>query len=203
MRCCASFVIEAQACPGLYIEGMSTVAIHAIWTTYMTWPPGDPRGHWSPLFDFYGKLIAQGRQLNLPDSVTAKYAESLAKEPQRILASHDQQIVADTIGGVLRVDLEGRIAAYAGAIERAHTHLLLGEVHLPINDVIGRIKSRTSSAVIKHGTEPRRTRTWTSGYWKVSVFDITAVPDIQRYIEHHNTERGLAAAPHHWITPFI
>jgi hypothetical protein len=86
---------------------MSTVAIHAIWTTYLTWPPGDPRGHWSPLFDFYGKLIAQGHRLNLPDPATVQHAKSLAKEPERVLAPEDQQIVADTIGEILRIDFEG------------------------------------------------------------------------------------------------
>jgi hypothetical protein len=182
---------------------MSTVAIHAIWTTYMTWPPGDPRGHWSPLFDLYGRLIAKGHRLNLPDQITVNFAQSVAKEPERILSNEDQQIIAVTIGEVLRIDLEGRVAVYAGAVERTHVHLLLGEVHLPIDDVIGRIKSRTSSAVIKKGTEPWRTRTWTTGYWKVFVFDVTAIPDIQGYIEKHNERRGLARAPYSWITPFI
>ena len=60
---------------------MSTVAIHAIWTTYMTWPPGDRRGHWSALFDLYGALIERGHKLNLPHPITLERATSLANEP--------------------------------------------------------------------------------------------------------------------------
>jgi hypothetical protein len=182
---------------------MSTVGIHAIWTTYLTWPPGDRRGHWSPLFDFYGRLIAKGHQLNLPDLVTIRYAQALAKEPERVLAPEDQQIVADTIGEVLREDLSGKVPVYAAAIERTHVHLLLGTFPEHIDRLIGRIKSRTSSQVIKRGTEPWRTRTWTTGFWKVFLFDATVLPDVQQYIERHNERRGLNRAPFPWIVPFL
>ena len=169
----------------------------------MTWPPGDRRGHWSALFDFYGRLIERGHKLNLPDPQTVARAEELAKEPERVLNELDRRVVADTIGIVLRDDLEGRVPTYAGAVERTHTHLLLGETTINIDKLIGRIKSRTSSAVIKSGSEPWRTRTWTTGFWRVFVYDVTAIPDIQRYIERHNERAGLPPAPHPWITPFI
>jgi REP element-mobilizing transposase RayT len=179
---------------------MSTVAIHAIWTTYLTWPPGDPRGHWSPLFDFYGHLIDQGHKLNLPDPITVQYATAQTKETERVLTPEDQQIVADMIGLILREDLEGRVAAYASAIERTHTHLLLSNCDSDIDKVIGRIKGKTSSAVIKNGSEPWRERTWTTGFWKVFVYDVTTLPHIQVYIENHNKRRGLSPAPYPWIT---
>jgi hypothetical protein len=142
---------------------MSTVAIHAIGTTYLTWPPGDERGHWSALFDLYGQLLERGHKLNLPDRETKRRSLELTKEPERVLNELDQAIVAGTIGQVLSVDLEGRVPVYAGAVERTHTHRLFGEVPFPIDNVIGRIKSRTSGAVIARGSEPWRTRTWTAG----------------------------------------
>src|SRR5688572_31475380 len=100
---------------------MSTVAIHACWTTFLTWPPGDPRGHWSSLFDLYGRLIEKGHKLNLPDRETCRRSHELAKEPERILAFADQGIVARVIGRVLSEDFQGRVPCYAGAIERTHT----------------------------------------------------------------------------------
>jgi REP element-mobilizing transposase RayT len=120
-----------------------------------------------------------------------------------VLTPADQLIVAETIGRVLGEDLEGRIPVYAGAVERTHTHLLLGPMPFHIDDVIGRIKSRTSSAVIKNGSEASRMRTWTTGFWKVFVFDPAPIPEIQRYIENHNTRRGLPAAPYPWIRPYV
>jgi REP element-mobilizing transposase RayT len=155
------------------------------------------------LFDFYGHLIAQRHQLNVPDPVTVKCAMAQAKEPERVLTSDDQQIVGETIGLILRDDLEGRVAVYAGAIERTHVHLLLDPADFEIDRLIGRIKGRTSSAVIHRGSERWRTRTWTTGFWKVFVFDVTAIPDIQNYIEDHNLRRRLARAPFGWIRPFV
>jgi len=52
--------------------------------------PGDPRGHWSPLFDFYGNLIDQGHELNVPDPMTIQYAQAQAKESDRLLTPEDQ-----------------------------------------------------------------------------------------------------------------
>lgn len=182
---------------------MSTVAIHVIWTTYLTWPPGDPRGHWSSLFDLYGRLIEQGHKLNVPDKETNRRSLELAKEPERVLTSSDQEIVASTIQSVLRQELEGRVPVYAGAIERTHVHLLLGETNVAIDRIVGIIKSKTSSAVIAQGSERNRTRTWTTGYWKVFFFDLLAIPTVQNYIERHNERRGLPRVPYCWIKPFI
>lgn len=41
------------------------------------------------------------------------------------------------------------------------------------------------------------------GFWKVFVFDVMAIPDIQNYIEDHNRRRGLPPAPYPWIRPFM
>lgn len=181
---------------------MSTVAIHAIWTTYLTWPPGDPRGHWSALFDFYGHLIDHGHKLNLPDPLTVDYAIANANEPERILTSEDQVIVANTIADVLH-DLKPKVDVYAAAIERTHVHILYAATPHPISQLVGRIKGRTSSEVIAHGSETWRERTWTAGYWKVFLFEEIGVREVQRYVEAHNLRRGLSAAPYAWIKPHV
>ena len=116
---------------------MGTVAIHVIWTTYMTWPPGDERGHWSPLFDLYRGLKEQGHKLNVADPATLRIATELAKEPQRILTSIDQQIIAETIGAIVR---EMGIDVLAAAIERTHTHLLPGAPSTTSTSLSGRSK---------------------------------------------------------------
>src|SRR4051812_24923182 len=99
----------------------------------MTWPPGDSRGHWSSLFDLYGRLKEKGHKLNLPDPVTLKHAQGLAKEPPKILSPSEIDLVADVIGahcpfspGHARgyVKIPG-LVPLAAAIERTHTHLLL------------------------------------------------------------------------------
>ena len=182
---------------------MHTCAIHVIWTTYMTWPPGDPRGHWSPLFDFYGHLVDQGHHLNVPDVITEHHASELAKEPPKVLTADEQQIVAGTIGDLLRsrAAAEPDLRVLAGAVERTHVHLLLAGLREPIDRAVGRFKGRTSSEVIARGSEPGRQRTWTAGFWKVFLFEERSVPAVGRYIEAHNERRGLPRVPYEWITP--
>ena len=65
----------------------------------------------------------------------------------------------------------------------------------------GRIKGRTSSAVGAMPKNAGRERVWTSGYWKVFLFDELGVTAVREYIEAHNVRRGLAAAPYPWIVP--
>ena len=57
--------------------------------------------------------------------------------------------------------------------------------------------------MIKRGSEPWRTRTWTTGFGKVFIFDLEVIPIVQRYIERHNERRGFPYAPYDWIEPFI
>ena len=180
---------------------MPCCAIHAIWTTYLTWPPGDARGHWSPLFDFYGHLLDNGHRLNLPDATTLHHATELAKEPPKVLTPDEQQIVADTIGEVLHNHMAPSSCVLAAAIERTHTDLVLTGIQEPIERVIGRFKGRTSSEVIGRGSDRRRSRTWTAGFWKVFLFEGRSVPVVGRYVEAHNERHGLPPAPYDWITP--
>jgi hypothetical protein len=191
-----------------YIEEVATRAIHVIWTTYMTWPPGDPRRHWSSLFDMYGRLIKAGHRLNLPDPVTLKRANELAKEPPKILSPIEIDLVAEIIGahcpyspqhagGYVKIP---RFVPIAAAVERTHTHLLLEPLSMDIGEVVGRLKSATSSAVCLLGNTDR-SRTWTRGYWKVFVFEEPAVPIIADYVERHNVRQGLTPAPYNWIRP--
>src|SRR5262249_32149631 len=128
-----------------YDSDMSTRGIHVIWTTYMTWPPGDPRGHWSPLFDFYGRLIQEGHQLNLPDPITVQRATKNAKEPPNILSPAEIDVVADVIGGICPYSPQHaggfvkipELEILAAAIERTHAHLLLKPISMDIGDVAG------------------------------------------------------------------
>jgi hypothetical protein len=135
---------------------MPTLATHdVIWPTYLIWPPGDPRGHWSPLFDLYGHLIRDGCQLNLPDAATKTYAKSIAKEPEKILTPQEIEVVASVIGEMAGPDLP----VYAQAIERTHIHLLLGPMADDLAKVVGRIKGRSSSRVLMLPENAGRRRT--------------------------------------------
>ena len=148
---------------------MLTLATHVIWTTYMTWPPGHPNGHWSPLFDLYGRITSAGGQLQPGDAVTSSVASQLAKEPPKILTDAEIAVVACKIGELVRHPgdtASSKPSVFAAAIEPTHVHLLLGPVAENLGKCVGRIKGTSSSAVLQMFADGRE-RVGTGGYWKV------------------------------------
>jgi REP element-mobilizing transposase RayT len=182
---------------------MQTVGIHVIWTTYMTWPPGDPRGHWSALMDVYGHIIREGGRLNKPDPITLEHANEVAEGPAVILNDVEQRAVADRIGKMLIDDsVIAGSRAFAAAIEQTHVHLLFSSLRYNVNDVVGRIKSQTSSILLESRGQPEVRRIWTNGFWKVFLFDAEGVAAVQNYVEEHNERRGMARSPYVWLRPY-
>ena len=188
-----------------------TRAIHIISTTYRTWPPGDDRGHWSPLFDFYGHLKEKGHHLRLPDPDTRHYADQFADEPEMVLSPNAVRTVAQTFGSLLTAPyspplVAGKHAlkppvAYAAAIERTHFHLLIGILKEDLGTFVGRLKGTAASAVCALPEYKGRKHVWTAHYWEVFLCDEPAIDAVQLYIQDHNLRRGLAASPYPWIHP--
>jgi REP element-mobilizing transposase RayT len=178
---------------------MATVGIHLVWTCYGTWLPGDDRGHWSPLFDFYDHVIERGGKLNRADLLTHEHSRERMKESAKILDAQEMAVVVEQFAALLQEPDQPRV--YAAAIEPTHVHLLFGPVVEPVGTLAGRLKGKSSSAVLALTQNQGRQRTWTAKYWKVFLFDELTLAAVQRYIEDHNVRRGMAAAPFSWIRP--
>ncbi|MHB1767040.1 MAG: transposase [Phycisphaerae bacterium] len=188
---------------------IKTLAIHTVWTTYLTWLPGDKRGHWSPLFDLYGGLLRNGHQLNMGDEGTRKTAANLATGKPKYLRDSEIDLAAQTIAEVIRggsaVGVANGVPAaawtvYAAALEKQHVHLLLAANAESVSRVVGRIKGKSSSRIGTADGNPGQ-RVWTAGFWRVFLFDSNAVQVARNYITNHNTRRGMAPDPFNWITP--
>jgi REP element-mobilizing transposase RayT len=179
------------------------LATHIVFTTYMTWPPGDPRGHWSPLFDIYGHPRARGDRPNPPDADTRRDVTAIAKESPKILSPGEIELIANVFATILRPpNPMPSTRCFAAAIEPNHVHLLLG----PLPDaerqpIVGRLKGQSSSALRSLPTNVNRTRTWTAGYWHHDISDKTTLSAIRAYFVNHNIRRNLPADPYPWITP--
>jgi hypothetical protein len=190
---------------------MPTCGIHVISTTYRTWMPGDARGHWSPLFDFYGRLKESGHRLRLPDPDTFRHSSEIAKEPEMVLSPHAMTIVAHTFRALLTPPHSPPLVAgtalfkppivYAAAIERTHFHLLIGILREDLGTFVGRLKGSAASAVLSFPEYAGRTRVWTAHYWEVFLFDERGVDTVQTYVEQHNVRRGLPPSPFDWVHP--
>ncbi len=124
------------------------------------------------------------------------------KEPAKTLSGDDSQVVAGEIGRQLSPGMLGAMwNIHAATIEPTHVHLLFGRLRDDIGTVVGRLKSRTSSVLLKQTANAGRSRIWTAGYWKVFIFDESVIPIVIQYIQEHNLRRRRPAAPFDWITP--
>ena len=186
-----------------------THAMHVVWTTYRSWLPGDSRGHWSPLLDFYGRLVQRGHRLNVADDITRRAAGAIAHGSARYLAQGDMILAANTIGEVIRGGPEvgtaaGKPAAqwtvYAAAIEREHLHLLLAANMEDVSLLVGRMKGK-SSRTINAANQRRGATLWAAGFWCAFLFDWDAVRAARDYIVNHNIRRNMPANPFPWVTP--
>ncbi|MEM6552519.1 MAG: transposase [Planctomycetota bacterium] len=175
---------------------MNTLAIHLIWTTYGTWLPGDRRGHWSPLFDVYGHIRERGGKLNPGDTTTREVTAERMKEPAKRLSVVEELLVGESIAETCR----GVLEPLAVAIEPTHIHLLIRGTVVPVGEAAGRLKSNSGSRLLRLPGNLGRERVWTTGYWKVFLFDEAAVSAVCSYIERHNTDRGLPAKRFAWVT---
>jgi hypothetical protein len=206
-----------------YRAAMHTRGIHLIWTTYGTWLPGDDRGHWSPLFDFYGQLVRAGHQLNLPDPTTQRIAASRMVDPPKTLTEAEREVVAGVLGrwfpaprtngeppingGLYSPPLVGGPphvyppVCHATALEADHVHLLIGPLSQTLQQFVGRLKGPSASAVLKLSGNQGRRHVWTADFWKVFLFDDEALPIVRTYIVNHNRRRGLPDDPYPWVTP--
>lgn len=189
---------------------MVVVGIHIIWTTYGTWLPGDARGHWSPLFDFYGRLIRDGHRLNVPDKKTHMVARTLLKEPPKVLAPAEMEIVADVIGNIAGgIAIPGRTAGkpaamcgvHALAIEPTHVHLLIGPLREDLSDTVGRIKGISSSLIGGLPQNSKRSRTWTASFWRVFLYEPRSFGAVRDYVEAHNVRAAKPPAPWPFTRP--
>ncbi len=104
-------------------------------------------------------------------------------------------LVKQTLDNYLAPGMPGETwRIQATAIERTHLHLLFGPLKDPIGEVVGRIKSRTSSALLKLPVNHDRRRIWTTGYRKVFLFDDDAMAQVAEYVNAHRGRRASRSA---------
>jgi hypothetical protein len=184
-------------------SALSALAIHIVWTTYGTWLPGDARGHWSPLFDFSGRLLETGGRFGLPDESTRRVAGSSLEAP-KVLSPADLAVVADRIREQVSCPTGScppGPRCFAAALEPTHVHLLLGPKQEKFSRCVGRLTGTSSSAVLKVPGNEGRSLDWTEDYWKVFLFNAVALETVKHSIDEQNRRRGLPAEPSEWISP--
>jgi len=174
------------------------IAYHAIFTTYGTWLPNDPRGSYSKAI--YSEELAAlgpvryGRQSPLPDFGTLRRFQTASvprlSRPPYYLTDATRPVVAEAFGKEV-----GRLGltVYACAIMNDHVHLVIWRSKYRIEYVVNQLKSRATTALGLSQTP------WTRGGWNVFLDNEDAVRAAIEYVNANPPAAGLQAQ--HW--PFV
>jgi len=176
------------------------IAYHAIFTTYGTWLPNDPRGSYSK--EIYNKqlkllgTIKYGRQNPQPKHEELfkfrTVAASRLSRPTILLNEKRRSTVADAFGKVVkRLGLQ----IPACAIMKNHVHILILRSKYRIEYLVNQLKGAATKDLKLKQTP------WTRGCWKVFINNNEALSAAIKYIQSNPTCAGLA--PQHWgfVTP--
>jgi len=171
------------------------IAYHAIFTTYGTWLPNDPRGSYSKAI-YNAELAAlgpvlYGRQSPQPDARTLRHFRTAAvphlSRPACYINDATRPVVAAAFGGeVQRLGL----TIYACAIMNDHVHLVALRSKFRIEYVVNQLKGRATTALALKQTP------WTRAGWNVFLDDEETVYAAVEYVEANPPAAGLP--PQRW-----
>jgi len=176
------------------------IAYHAIFTTYGTWLPNDPRGSFSA--EVYKQALRDlgaahyGRRADQPAPKVLRHFWTQARPklngPPYFIDDATRPIVARAFAmTVNRLHLVVR----ACAIMNDHVHILLDRGAYRLEYVVGKLKGE-ATRLLKLARTP-----WARGQWKVFIEDHRTTAIVAEYINANPVRAGMAAQ--HWdlVTP--
>lgn len=176
------------------------LAYHAIWTTYGTWLPNDPRGSYSE--KIYNAELANlgriqyGRQDPQPDRNELRRFWTAAipnlKHPPFFLNNQTRGHVASAFRDVVR---RFALHVYACAIMNDHIHIIIARESHRIEYLVGQLKAAGTRA-LNHQKTP-----WARDCWKVFLNSESAIATAAQYVEQNPIRAGLTPQCWDFVTP--
>ena len=176
------------------------IAYHAIFTTYGTWLPNDPRGSYSKeIYNDQLRLLGRikyGRQNPIPSKEQLiKFWATAAphiSRPPFFFDDRTRSIVADAFCKVVQ---RLGIKVVACAIMNDHVHVLTLRSKYKAEYIVNQLKGAATRALKLKQTP------WTRGCWKVFITDAEALLAAVKYIQANPACAGLPAQSWDFITP--
>ena len=176
------------------------IAYHAIFTTYGTWLPNDPRGSFSEK-TYKEQLsvlgdIQYGRQYPQPPNGELAQLWSLSRRKlSRDSFFIDDRTRATVAEGFAQVTSRLNLNVGACAIMNDHVHLLIMRERHKIEYLVGQFKGAATKALGRDVTA------WTKGCWKVFIDKETAMYAAATYIEQNPIVAGWGGQTWGFVTP--
>ncbi len=176
------------------------VAYHAVFTTYGTWLPNDPRGSYSKAIysDELAELggIRYGRQNPQPARSSIRCFRVAAmprlSRPPYYLNNVPRRAVASAFAKVTdRLQLN----VPACAIMNEHVHFLVWRSKYTVEYVVNQLKGAATLAL------PVTQSPWTRGCWKVFLNDELSLRAAASYIDANPAAAGLSPQRWNFVKP--
>jgi len=178
------------------------IAYHAIFTTYGTWLPNDPRGSYSKeIYNEQLRLlggIKYGRQNPQPAKEQlmkfwTKAAPRISRPPF-YFDNKSRSIVAGAFGNVVQ---RLGIKVPACTIMNDHVHILVQRSKYRIEYIVNQLKGAATNALkLKHTP-------WTRGCWKVFITDSDALQSAVQYIQANPACAGRPPQSWDFVSPLL
>jgi len=176
------------------------IAYHAIFTTYGTWLPNDPRGSYSK--EIYNDQlqalgrIKYGRQNPVPaKNLLIRFWTAATPRLTRSPFFIDDNIRPIIAAGFKQVVQRLDIKIPACAIMNDHVHVLILRSKYRIEYLVNQLKGSATRALRLKQTP------WARGCWKVFITDPEALLAAANYIQANTTSVGLHPQSWDFITP--
>ncbi len=176
------------------------IAYHAIFTTYGTWLPNDPRGSYSKEI-YNGQLrilgrIKYGRQNLVPaKEQLMKFWTTAAPCLSRPPVFFDDRYRPIIAGAFSKVVQRLGIKVPACAIMNDHVHILVLRCQYRIEYLVNQFKGAATRA-LKLKCTP-----WTRGCWKVFITDTEALLAAVKYIQANPVSASLPPQSWDFVSP--
>lgn len=176
------------------------IAYHAIFTTYGTWLPNDPRGSYSKeIYNNQLRMSAKikyGRQNPIPaKEQLMKFWTSAAprlSRPPFFLDDRSRSVVAGAFSQVVH---RLGIKVPACVIMNDHVHIVVLRCRYRIEYLVNQLKGAATRALKLKYTP------WTRGCWKVFITDSEVLLAAVKYIQANPACAGLSAQSWDFILP--
>jgi len=176
------------------------IAYHAVFTTYGTWLPNDPRGSYSKaIYNERLRMLGRikyGRQQPGPHrAMLLEFWGAAAPRlgrPTFLIDENSRQIIGSAFGAVIQ---RLRIEAPACAIMNDHVHILVLRSKYRIEYIINQLKGAATRALGLENTP------WTRSFWKVFIADSGALVAAANYIQANPPSAGLAVQSWDFVRP--
>jgi hypothetical protein len=176
------------------------IAYHAVFTTYGTWLPNDPRGSYSE--KIYSEELASlgpilyGRQDPQPENATLRRFWTAAiprlTRPPFFLNDTSRGLVGRAFAStVARLDLQ----VPACAIMNDHVHLVVVRNVYRIEYLVNQLKGAATRAL------QLRVTPWARGCWKIFIDNWAALRAAAAYVQGNPPRGGLVPQNWDFLTP--